>query len=288
MAIIPHESQRVYGKIGIESAYSFGDALFNIPLIKAIHAYFLPNEIIVATKRQYRDAFVNIPEITNVIDINDIYHGMPILEKIGCHKTIQITQNSRFQHFRSIDPNHSLIDTPLWIGREIGVPDFDQRPIINLTAEELTSTDQILESNKPTIAIESQAFSGQSWATQKDVDLIVDKFKNTHRILWLSNQNAPNIPHVDNLLRYTRRQVIACLRAADKFFSVGSGFFCASLALPPELQPKEIVCLWEDSLYRYKQPLREKKWHNNIEWVDDAQQLHQFLYENQKTTSNNN
>ncbi len=277
MAIIPHESQRIYGKIGIESAYSFGDALFNIPLIKAIHAYYLPKEIIIATKNKYRDAFVNVPEITNIIDIEDIYHGIPILEKMGCNKVIQITQNAKFQQFKSIDQNHSLIDTPLWIGREIGIPDFDQRPIINLTDEELISTEPILQSDRPTIAIESQAFSGQSWAAQKDIDTIVNKFKYTHRILWLSNHNAPNIPNVDNMLRYTRRQVIACLRSVDKFFSVGSGFFCASLALPQSLQPKQIICLWTDSLYRYKQPLREKQWHNDIKWIDDAQQLHQFL-----------
>ena len=71
--------------------------------------------------------------------------------------------------------------------------------------------------------------------------------------------------------------MIMCLRAADIFFSVGSGFFCAAMALEEQYQPVKIVCLWEDSLYRYKDKINAAKWHKDIMWVDDINQLEAIL-----------
>ena len=153
---------RIQELVGVESALAFGDALFNIPLIRSLHDYHNA-KVVVATKQQYTDGYINIPWIKKTITINNINDGMHILKSMGVQHRYQITQNIKFFEFRSIDCNHSLIDTPLWTGRQIGLPDFDQRPIFIPTAAEIQRTEGI-KSNIPTIAIESEARSGQSWA----------------------------------------------------------------------------------------------------------------------------
>lgn len=258
-------------KVGVESAHSFGDTLFNIPLIKAIHDHYQCH-VTVATRKPYRDGFFNVPWVQDIITISSMGDGVAKLHNMGYEHVMQITQNAKFPDYQAADPNHSLIDTPLQVGRELGIPDFDQKPLFFPMEVEIKSTNSLL-SDQPTIAIESVAKSGQSWATQNDFKQIVDKYKNTHRILWLSNENAPDLPCVDILLRFSRREVIMCLRCADIFFSVGSGFFCASLALPKKWQPKKIVCLWDDSMYKYVNRLNQLNWHEDIVWVEQKNQL---------------
>ena len=203
-------------------------------------------------------------------------HGLKKLQELGCNPVFQITQNAKFYEFCQQDPTHSLIDTPLWTGRQLGLSDFDQRPVFLPTDDEYASTREIV-SNKPTIAIESVYQSAQSWANNDTIKSILDKYLSTHRILWLSNQEAPNHPNVDNLLRFTRRQAIMCLRACDIFFSVGSGFFCAALALEVYKQPSEIVCLWKDELYRYEGPVTSHNWCSNIIWIHNQNELTNYL-----------
>lgn len=257
--------------VGVESAHGFGDICFNLPLMKAIQQKY-NDELWVAIRPHCKDGLYNIPWVHKIIDIKNMGDGNAKLKSLGCNPVIQITQNVKFFEFRDRDPNHSLIDTPLLTGRQLGLPDFDQRPIFLPTKDELEKTDLML-SKQPTIAIESVYKSGQSWADRKVIKLILDKYIDTHRILWLSNEGAPIHHNVDDMLRFTRREVIACLRACDIFFSVGSGFFCATLALPSGFQPVKTVCLWKDELYRYEQPLAKHRWCKDLTWIHNRQEL---------------
>lgn len=223
----------------------------------------------------YKDAFYNLPWIDEIIEIGNMGEGPAALARLGYQRSFQLTQNIKFFEFRQTDPQHSLIDTPLRTGQEIGIPNFNQKPVFLPTASEITNTNSIVQ-DTPTIAIESIAKSGQSWADQAAVDAILTKFPN-HRILWLSNVGAPALPQVNNMLSYSRREVIMCLRAADIFFSVGSGFFCSSMALPTEWQPKRIVCLWIDEFYKYERRLAELMLHQSITWVHNHQELNECL-----------
>lgn len=263
--------------IGVVSSHGFGDILFNLPLIRTISQQY-QQPIAVGVQPQCADAFYNIPWISQIIHVNDMYHGVNDLVKAGCNPVLQITQNIKFPLYKETDHNHSLIDTPALVGKELSLPAFDQRPIFIATPEESqTGYDYGQCFPKPMIAVECIAKSAQSWADQAAIDMIVNKYADTHRILWMSNQGAPNHHNVDNLLRYTRRQNIMLLKHCETFFSVGSGFFCASLALLKEHQPKRIVCLWIDDFYKYEQRLSQLQWHDNIVWVHNHTELSNAL-----------
>jgi len=265
-----------HSKPGAISFHSFGDTIFNIPLIKTLYEHH-NQKITIGTKLAYFDGFRNIPWVEDIIEVKCMNAGIKRLEQLGFHPVYQITQQPLFARFKTtIKGNHSLIDTPLWAGRELGLPDFDQRPIFFPFDEEIEKTNSIIK-DEPTIAIECEARSGQSWANAKDIQMIIDKYKDTHRILWLSNKDAPDLPCVDDLLRFSRREVIMCLRAADVFFSVGSGFFCASLALPKKWQPKKIVCLFQDHHFKYIDRLNELRWHDDLNWATQQFQLQKIL-----------
>jgi len=276
VGMLLHQTEDVQGReIGVESAHSFGDVLFNIPLIKAIHDHF-GHKVTVTTRHPYVDGFNNVPWVKQVIPIDGMGQGVLYLQRNKYRRVYQITQNVQFPEYKKRDGNHSLIDTPLWFARSIGIPDFDQRPIFIPSQSEIDKTNSIVQ-DKPTIAIECEARSGQSWARRNHINDIVYKYKDSHRILWLSNKDTPNIPCVDSLARFTRREVIMCLRAVDIMFSVGSGFFCSALALPTEWQPKKIVCLWIDDMYKYTDRLNQLQWHKDIVWINNESQLKEVL-----------
>jgi len=264
--------------VGVESSHGFGDCLFNVPLIKSISEKH-GREVTVAVTPHCADAFINVPWIGEIIHIPSMYHGLEALERLKYRHIYQITQNAKFPAYQQHDQNHSLIDTALCVGRELGLPDFEQRPMFLPTQDELRfghDYGQLLNGH-PTIAVECVAKSAQSWADQEAIQMIVDRFACTHKILWLSNQGAPNHPNVDDLLRYTRRQIIMLLRHCSIFFSVGSGFFCANLALPNEYQAKKVICLWVDDLYKYEYRLAQVQWHKDIVWVHNHQELKKSL-----------
>lgn len=276
-AIPPKGSTLQRGKVGVESAHGFGDCLFNVPLIKAISEKH-KTKVTVTVRHHCADAFNNLPFINDVIRINEMHQGEKLLRERGYEYVYQITQNIKFFEFRNADQNHSLIDTPLQTGRQIGL-DFDNRPVIIPTKEESSVLNQ-LTSKLPMIAIESVYTSAQSWANREHIMQIVDAYKDSHQILWLSNKDCPEVTNVDNMLRYTRRECIMCLSKCDYFFSVGSGFFCATLALPRRLQPKKTICLWKDELYKYEKRLDEEKWNSEITWVHNANELTAALESN--------
>lgn len=260
-------------KVGIEMSHSFGDALFAIPLIRAISEKH-QCKVILATNPKHSDAFLNLPFIHSVIHINHINEGMATFKNQSYEVMYQITPQYHWGAFKAIDQENSLIDVASYIGSRYNIAKFDQRPIFNPTAEELSIADKhITDIKMPIIAIESVANSGQSWMDQQAIDVIVNAHYKTHRILWLSNRNAPQAPYVDDLLKYTRRQIICMLKYVDIMYTTGSGFFCASLALPRDRQPKKIICLWIDDAYKYERRLANLQWHEDLRWVHDHNEL---------------
>jgi hypothetical protein len=286
MAKISHKSGQIQkGKVGVESLWGFGDLCFNLPLIRAISEKHNA-KVNVAVASRCKDALINIPWIDQVLIAESLNVGLKNLREIGCEHTYQITQNVKFYEFTQKNPYHSLIDTPLLTGRQIGLPDFDQRPIFLPTDTELEKvkyfkSDRFIMNKSfgaPLVAVESVYNSIQSWATKKDIGDLVNAIRQkatNHKphVLWLSNTGAPAQGYVEDMLEFSRRECICSLQFCDTFISVGSGFFCACLALPKEMQPKRIICLWKDELYKYEAPLKKHQWHPNITWVHNRQEL---------------
>jgi len=255
-------------KILVESAHSFGDILFNLPLIKSISSHY-GIKVDVAIRKQYADALQNIEFINKIVIIDNLNDGSTKATQLGYDVYHQITQNIKFVEYNDKYADHSLIDTPLYVGRELGLNDFDQRPIFIPSKNELDVYRDF--NDAPTIAIESVYNSLQSWTKSEHIESIINNYKNTHRILWLSHSKAPN--GTVDLSKYTRREVIMLMRLADKFYSVGSGFFCASLALRHEYQPRMIIAMWVDTYYKYEYRINALKWHNNLVWVHNNDEL---------------
>lgn len=258
--------------VGVESAHGFGDCCFNIPLIKALSEKF-GTQIGVAVEEQCSDAYLNVPWISELIYIPQMHHGFQRLSQLGYSQIFQITQNEKFFEFREHDHTHSLIDTALCTGFQLGVH-FDHRPLFIPTSQEVIAH-QSLPIVKPLIAIESVYKSGQSWADTQAFAMIMNKYQHTHQILWLSHGEIPQNAAIIPTTHLSRRELICCLHRCERFFSVGSGFFCACLAL--EAQPPEVICLWIDDFYRYESRLAELQWHKNIKWAHNPNELRELL-----------
>lgn len=286
MAKISHKAGQVpQGKVGVESLWGFGDLCFNIPLIQAIARKYHAKVDVVAASR-CKDALKNIPSIGKVYVAEQLNHGIKKLKSLGYTHTFQITQNVKFYEFVKQDPQHSLVDTPLRTAEQLGITLPSQRPVYVPSHEELQKATEYLQGNnfrmtksfgKPLIAIEAVYKSIQSWAKIRDIAAIVNAYSQTHHILWLSNEGAPSIRTVDNMLHFSRRECIAALQHVEHFYSVGSGFFCAALGLPASQQPPKITCLWKDELYRYEKPLNKFRWHPDLTWVHNREELDQCL-----------
>lgn len=270
-------------KIAVEISHGFGDAIFSTPYLKYLSSIY-NSKLDVAIQSQCHDALIHNPHINNIIQIDRMWQGYEICHNSGKYeKVINITPNYWFLRQTEDIPSVSLIDTYAYqscvynnsdhnatrnpINRNS--PLFGAKPEIYLSDEELARSEKYANVK---IAIETEYKSGQSWATPTDFINIANKFKG-EQILWLSKTE----PYIPNTIGHgeSRRTLIACLRNIDTFISVGSGFFCASMALATP--PKNIKCLWVDHYYKYVGMIEKYGWHNSIEWISDRN--HELLGE---------
>ncbi len=262
--------------LGVESCHGFGDSLMNVSFLEAISAK-IGSKIGVAVKASCRDAFYNVSCVDEIITIPGFHDGKRAFQSRNYKDSIQITQNHWFPEFKRRDDQHSLLDTASLTALELGYGVIDRRPKFIPTEQELAKTASFIFPPGPILAIEDAYNSGQSWSGASQTLAILEKYKRTHKIIWLSNSTAPNDPAIIDLSGWTRRELIVALRRVDLFFSVGSGFFIATLALEKQYQPKKVACLWIDEYYRYERRLAELQWHSDITWLHNNQELQSYL-----------
>lgn len=243
-------------KIGAETYRSFGDCCFHTPLLKSISdKYQTPLDI--ATHKSCADAFINLPFIRDIIEIENHTDGIFKFKENQYDHTFLITSSRYFP----IHVPSSLLDVQKFLARELKVPLLNRRPIFIPTQAELDN----VGSKHFDMAIESEFLSQQSWATQFDIDLILKTFEN-QKVLWCSKPEGPS----DTYRFQTRRETILALKNVEHFFCVGSGIFCASLN---GLSPKTTYVLWKDSYYKYKKTMKSLKWDDDIIWIEDRNHL---------------
>lgn len=262
------------GLIGIESCYGFGDGCFNIPLIEAIAAKY-NSDISVAVKKSCEDVFSNVPCIKEIINITGLGQGVNYYNTKGI-RNFQITQNCYFPSYINEDHNHSLAATAWVTGKRVCGVDFNPRPKIYLTNKELQATSSLNKSVK-NVAIESEYYSGQSWANDNDFEQIIKNNPNV-KFWWLSLRhptfNYENMIYASSIM--SRRECIALISECDAFLSVGSGLFCATLSMIK--QPKSIWMLWIDNYYKYKNTVVPNGWvPENTKWFDNRAAWNSFV-----------
>lgn len=254
-------------RVGIESCYGFGDGLFNVPLIQAISARY-GTRVDVAVRADCADAFENVPAVRQTVHCSGLHDGHATFQRMGYDVTLQITQNVKFFEFREHDPAHSLVHTPSKTGAQLGLQPFNHRPQIYLRQSEKNWAHDWMSDKRQAVMVEAVFKSGQSWCDAKAVRMIMEA-NHGKKVIWASHTTPPAgatpVPA-------SRRHVIACLPYCSKFYSVGSGFFCASLAL--EEKPPT-TCLWIDDLYKYEQHI-PKEW-SDVTWVHSHKELADVL-----------
>lgn len=254
-------------KYGINCDGAFGDCMFSTALCKAVAEKYGP--VGVSTQTKYRDAYSNLPFVEFLTDSRD---------ELGAagYSVVDTTPSNYFEAIKSGNPEFSLIDTHGWAWRRAVGDDlrFNPIPQLVLTTEELRASEGLsFDTGGRLIAIESVAFSGQSWADRRAWKAILDAHTQDH-ILWLSNQDAPELPNINNLLHLGRRQVIAAMSRADTIYTTGSGFFCASLGLPNKIRT---VCLWKDHYYKYEARFAQIGLDKNIIWAHNHDELEKAI-----------
>jgi len=263
-------------KAGVEIAFGFGDSLFSMPAIKSI-AEEHNCKVDVATQAQCADAFANAPFINEIIHIPTVWHGISHFQSKGYNYAYQLTPYAKFEEYKNNNGNFSLIDCSKKMASEQGIEVVDQRPLIYLTDTEQTIANEFIDripNTKPIVGIESYAKSGQSWANQEAIDKIIAHWRDKAHILWFSN-TKPHDGALD-LVNFTRREIIAMLGRIDHFYSVGSGFFCASLTASN--QPKSTTVLWIDHYYKYMGRIAELGWGDRIQWAQNIVELEAILH----------
>lgn len=263
-------------RVGAEIAFGFGDCIFGIPAIKLISETHGCG-VDVAVQAQCSDAFLNVPFINKTINVDNCWSGIGHFHDQRYDFAYQLTPYSKFNHYKSLDPSFSLLDCSKRLASELGIEVTDQRPLIYLSDQEKLAAANFLaklSNGKPVVAIESHAKSGQSWADLTAVRKIIDYWKNKAHILWLSHTQA--VEDTLGLANYTRREIIAMLCGIDHFYSVGSGFFCASLV--EGLKPKHTTVMWIDESYKYTRRLSELGWNDDITWAHNIIELEAALH----------
>ena len=263
-------------KAGVEIAFGFGDCIFGVPAVKLISETH-GCSVDVAVQAQCADAFLNLPFVKKIIHVDGCWSGIQYFHDQQYKLAYQLTPYSKFQHYKSLDPSFSLLDCSKKLASELGIEVADQRPLIYLSDQEKAVAAGLLARlphGKPIVAIESEAKSGQSWADLAAVQKIVDFWSNKAHILWLSHTQA--LEGTLGLVNYTRREIIAMLSNIDHFYSVGSGFFCASLV--EGLKPKHTTVMWIDESYKYVRRLTELGWNPDITWTQNVVELEANLH----------
>ena len=254
-------------KIGVESAYSFGECLLNLPLIRALSRKY-KSKIGVASLPNCKAAFENIPYVSEIVEIPTLGDGENALLKLGYDKCFQITPDVKFFEFRAQNNQHSLVDTPLLTGTQLGCTPFDQRPVFAPTPEEIEKTSMYL-CDRPMIAFDSAA-EIDSQTEANVLRSIIESHVNSHIVLWPGETPPFKSDSIFLINDLTPREQILVTRMCTCVYTTGRDFTFACLSLPSKYQPKKVICLWHDEIYNCRNRILQSCWHQDISWLNQC------------------
>jgi hypothetical protein len=252
-----------------ECCYGFGDALMNVPVLKA-YSESTGEKVCVATRQNNFDAFTNLDFVDKVYPIQALHSGVHVAREHG-FEYAQLTQHHLFNVYRRRWPRHSLMDTPSTVARRTWKLDIDPKPVFIPTEEELAKTECFKDCQKPIVAIEAHANSSQSWSTVKHNRMLCREYLGDQfNVLWVSHVDPPNLEYVDDMKRFSRRECVAALRYCDLFLTTCSGLCVGAFGLPKEMQPKKVVMTLnrsQERVYKLQGKFEEYGFHDDLEYA---------------------
>ena len=252
-------------KRALQCMMSFGDCIVSTPLSHAMALQNTDHTIPIITQAKYADAYTNLPWISKVYNTPQ--------ELPSEYEILDVTPYNYFWHYKAHNNEFSLIDTIKERAKTIGIELKDQRPIFIPTDKEIeTGYKYHQQSTKPILAIESVHYSHESWWNLEATKIIVDHYISKYNIIWLSNSDAP--ASVDNGLRFSRRELLCILNHSNLFYTSGSGFYTAALAI--NTGTAKTICLWIDETYKYEKKINGLGWRPTT-WVHNIAELERTL-----------
>lgn len=236
-------------KLLVESKYKFGD---NILVAGAISQ--IPEcDITVLTHPEHVDAFINVPNVRRVFNKPHEFQKLIDIAKSLNYEFLQLTPEGYFNKYSPIRFNA----LPARHLKEVYSYKHIEPKIGFWPTESEQAVADSYVSDRPILAVEAHYTSSQSFMEYDHILELINKFKKTHRILWLCNDKYPEREHLRGVdfdcgSLYTRRELITIAGKADIFFSTFSGIYWGVMGL--KNRPKTICTLTSEWL-SYIEPL---------------------------------
>lgn len=206
-------------KLLVQAYERFGDNLCSAGAISQIR----DAEIIVCTKRRFDCALLNIPNVKELIYMNNA--SAHAFARENGYDLINTTLSQIPNYNNQLDAR-----VPMHLAK-FGYNYIKDGPAFFPTKEELDWAEEFVGrfNDKPLLGVESHFSSGQSYINKEHCDKIVKKYHNHYHILWLCNGNYPSSRNkVVDMGQFNRRQISTLMPKLSVLVSSFSGYYWAS------------------------------------------------------------
>lgn len=223
-------------KLLVQAYERFGDNL----CVAGALAQLQNVDLIVATSKEFGDAFINVPNVKKII-YTDKQQELDLYKKEG-YEILQCTMGhiptytSRLDyrmvyHFEKNGHKYLKPSCGFW-------PLKEETEWANALAAKLK--------DKKILGVETGHTSNQSYVAQLHADHIIQKFKEKYHIVWLCNKNFPTTKEsIISLGDFEKRKVAAFMPKLDLFISTFSGYYWASRGQGEKNIPKTYTLILE-------------------------------------------
>ena len=223
-------------KLLVQAYERFGDNLCSAGAISQIK----DAEIYVCTSHAFGDALQNIPNVKEVLYLNEkdsaVFANEHGLEKIQLTLSRMPSYVDRLDercshHLKKHDIDYILPKTAFYP-----------------TEEEINWTNEYVKKfTKPLAGFETNYTCSQSYIWAHHIDKLVNKLKDKYDIIWLCNGNFPTDQTLVDIPMTNRRLMCSLLPKLSLFVSTFSGYYWASKAFGESNVPKTL-CFLSDHL----------------------------------------
>ena len=206
-------------KLLVQAYERFGDNLCCAGAISQIK----DAEIIVCTNKNFASALYNIPNVQDLIYMDD--SSAKQFAQKNKYTIIDITLSRIHAQTIRLDAR-----VPLHL-KNFGYDYIKNGPAFFPTQEELDWAEEFYGrfKDKPLVGVESAFNSGQGYINKTHCDKIVEKYWGDYHILWLCNTNYPSSKEkIVDMGEFNCRQICTIMPKLSIFVSSFSGYYWGS------------------------------------------------------------